>query len=154
MSDKGGDIILVYATTPDRNTSTYQSSKAVLSGAYKSTEVCMYVWYQLLLVLGIVSKVSIYRNINKSIYRNIKLLIYRNIKVSICRIARVSPSIPWPPPVFDADTERKKRYIKYRNNIEQFFFCLYRIELDYHTYQLYRTIYNTITTPVGNIRIL
>lgn len=66
VSDNGVDIILVYATTPDRDTNTYQSSKAVLSGIHSSTEVCDI--FRVSLVVDIVSKVSMYQNIELSMY--------------------------------------------------------------------------------------
>ena len=73
-----------------------------------------------MLVLDIVSKVLIYRNIEISTCRNVEVSMYRNIEVSIYRnievsiygnIERVLPSVLWHPRVFHADIKRKLRCI-------------------------------------------
>ena len=39
ISEEGVDMVIAYATTPDHDIDTYQSSKAVLSALASSTEV-------------------------------------------------------------------------------------------------------------------
>ena len=60
----------------------------------------------------------VYRIERFNLYRNIEHSIY-HIELSIYHIEyRVSPSTPWHPRVFDAETKRNLRLITYRNLID------------------------------------